>query len=168
MPEMAEREKKEAMPTDPARILERIGKYCVYQERCTGDIEKKLKEWNVAAAKIPAILDRLRKEGFLDDSRFVRGFVGGKLRVNHWGRVRIRYELRCRNIPENIIESGLNEISQEAYNDIINMLIIKKRKEIGMRKTGDPRQKILNFVVGKGFEYEAVWKVLATMKEMEV
>ena len=164
---MADHKQPDGTPSDPAGTLEQIGRYCAYQERCTDDVEKKLKEWKVPVTKIPGILHLLKKEGFLDDTRFARGFVSGKLKINHWGRIRIRYELRCRKIPEKIIESALNEISQDAYHDIINMLIIKKRKEITKLKTGDARQKILKFVVGKGFEYEAVLNALATMEVKE-
>ncbi len=164
---MAKDRTSEEKPGDLSEIPERIRRYCAYQERCTDEVEKKLKEWSLPEQKIHGMIGSLRKEGFLDDERFLRSFVGGKLRINHWGRIRIRYELRCRNIPANLVESALNEINPETYRDIIKMLVVKKRKEIMGRKAQDSRQKILNFVVGKGFEFEEVRQVMTDLEQNE-
>ena len=138
----------------PDEILPRIERYCAYQERCQWDVIKKLDSWKVPRSENEAILHHLEKEGFLDETRFTRAFVRGKFTQNKWGRIKIRYELKGRRIPEPVIQTALREINEEEYLRTLKGLIERKRREI---KKGDDslfREKILNFVTGKGFEAE--------------
>ena len=138
----------------PDEILPRIERYCADQERCQGDVIKKLHFRKVPRSENEAIFHHLEKGGLLDETRFARAFVRGKVTHNKWGRIKIRYELKGRQIPEPVIQTALHEINEEEYLRTLKGLIERKRREI---KQGDDslfREKILNFVTGKGFEAE--------------
>ena len=149
---------------DPTGVLQKIEHYCAYQERCSHDAEQKLREWKVPASKIPVILEHLQENGFLDDTRFATIFASSKFRLNKWGRVKIRVELKSRNIPENIIRRALGEIAEEDYRKTILELILKKKPEIKTGKNFIIREKIIKFVAGKGFEFDLITKVLTELK----
>ncbi|HNX87399.1 MAG TPA: regulatory protein RecX [Bacteroidales bacterium] len=138
----------------PDEILPRIERYCAYQERCQWDVIKKLHFWKVPRSENEAILRHLEKEGFLDETRFARAFVRGKFTHNKWGRIKIRYELKGRRIPEPVIQTALREINEEEYLRTLKGLIERKRLEIKKEDDSLFREKILNFVTGKGFEAE--------------
>lgn len=109
------------------------------------------------------LLKQLKEEELIDDQRFANAFVRGKFRVNRWGRNRITYELRARQLSEPVISIALREIDEEQYLDTIRTLIIKKNQEINPGKTVNKREKIINFVVGKGFESDLVLRMIQSI-----
>jgi regulatory protein len=150
--------------TDLETTLDRIRHYCAYQERCTFEIDQKLRQWKVPPTKIAKIMIILRKEGFLDDERFARIFVRSKFHINKWGRAKIRYELKLRHISENVSLKALEEISEDDYLRTIHDLVLRKQSEINSEKHLNFREKIITFVTGKGFEFDLVLKVVTELK----
>ena len=141
-----------------------IGRYCAYQERCTSEAEARLKGWGAPSSEIPGILKSLVKEGYIDDARFARSFARGKFNHNHWGKARIRLELRARGIRETFISSALQEIDPGEYEAKARSLLQKKLSEIKDEKKLNIKAKLFKFVTGKGFEPELVFNILNELK----
>ena len=146
-------------------ILQKIRHYCSYQERCISEVEQKLKNFTVQREKIPAIINQLQKEGYLDEERFAKAFAGGKFRLNKWGRHKIEFEMKIRGIPELMIQEGMVEIDEAEYLQTLRELMIHKFNEIKLDKNVNIREKILNFAYGKGYEMELI---LGLIKEMKI
>ncbi|MBE0647128.1 MAG: RecX family transcriptional regulator [Bacteroidales bacterium] len=145
-------------------LYAKLTKYAAYQDRCSWDVEKKMKEWKVSVGTQKKLLEQLKSDGFLDDRRFAASFVRGKFRVNKWGRIRISFELRGRKLSTAIISEALLEIDEEEYLETIRTLIARKSGEINPEKTLNKREKIINFVVGKGFETDLVLRMIREIK----
>ncbi|MCX6282273.1 MAG: regulatory protein RecX [Bacteroidetes bacterium] len=115
---------------------------------------------------------QLREEGFISDERFARAFVRGKWRVNHWGRIKITFELRARKIPESLIREALVEIDADTYRETLRELTEKKAKDIRLQKREknnsgknlNLRDKLFNFALGKGYESDLVREILDELK----
>ena len=88
----------------------KIQSYCSYQERCHSEVYKKLKEFKIEEQMINEILSNLITQNFLNESRFSKLFSKSKFNVKNWGRIRIKNELRKRNISPHNIKLGLEEI----------------------------------------------------------
>lgn len=161
---MAKSNKYDASKNDQEAILARIQHYCAYQERCSRDVGNKLIQWRVSSGKITKIVHQLEEEGFIDEERYARMFVRGKFLISKWGRTKIRYELRNRNIPENLVQKSMGEIGEFDYLKTIRELILKKISEINTGKHLNIREKIITFVTGKGFEFDLISKVLTEFK----
>jgi regulatory protein len=142
----------------------RIRRYCAYQERSTRDVEMKLREWKVSPSMIKTIVEGLKEEGFLDDARFVRAFIHGKFHINHWGKNKIVYELRGKGIPGSLIDAGMEEIDEERYREMLKSLIVKKSREIKGGKNLNIREKLINFALSKGFEFDLILQSLNNLK----
>jgi len=151
--------------SEPELILEKIRHYCGYQERCIRDAEGKLKDWAVQKKRIPALIEQLQKEGYLDEKRFASAYARGKFRLNKWGRQKIGFELKIRGIPETIINEGLTSIDEEEYIKTLKELMIRKQNELNRNEDLNIREKIINFVLGKGFEMNLV---LDLMKKLTI
>jgi regulatory protein len=149
---------------DLGAILRRIQHYCAYQERCNHEVDIKLLAWKVSPAKTKKIKQNLSGEGFINEERYARLFVRSKFHVNKWGRAKIRYELKIRNIPEELILKAMEEIGEEDYLSTIRELILKKLSEINTGKHLSVREKIITFVTGKGFEFDLISIVLKELK----
>jgi len=142
----------------------KLERYCAYQDRCTRDVELKLKGLKVTELEMGKVIEQLKEEQMIDDQRFANAFVRGKFSVNKWGRNRITNGLRIRQLPESIISMALREIDEESYLEAIRTLIIKKSREINPEKTLNKREKIINFVVGKGYESDLVLRMIQEIK----
>lgn len=157
---------------DPASVMEKIRRFCSYRERSEKETGLKLKSLNVPPSKIKAILNLLIEEGFLSEERFARAYVRGKWRVNRWGRIRIRFELKAKGIPEKLINSALLEIDEDTYREMLGAIIRKKSGEVRhkgeekniSKKSLNIRDNIFNFALGKGYETDLVNEILNELK----
>ncbi len=134
--------------------------YCAQAERCTQDVLKKLADWEVPEEEIDEILEKLRKEKFLDDTRYAHSFVADKWRLDQWGRVKIRNGLFQKGISESLIQSALDTIDQDAYISGMENLLVKKRATIHKEPVISQMKKLLSFGASRGFEEELIWRWL--------
>jgi len=161
-----------SLTPDPALILEKIRHFCGYRERSEKETELRLRSMQVPYGKIRGILDQLKEDGFISDERFARAFVRGKWRVNHWGKIKITYELRAKRIPDKLIVSALGEINQDSYREILEEMIVKKANDIrpqkktenNSKKSLNIRDKIFIFALGKGYESDLIREILNELK----
>ncbi|MEI6411427.1 MAG: regulatory protein RecX [Bacteroidota bacterium] len=145
-------------PLTPDEILAKMEYFCAYRERCTKEVHARLTELGARGEDAEQILEVLRGDGFFDEARFAHAFAGGKFRINHWGRVRIRQELRLREVPNALIQSALDEIDEDEYVALLKSLIEKKKDQY----EGDAlmRDKTIAALMRMGFEMELIFRHL--------
>jgi len=134
--------------------------YCSTAERCIQEIEKKLSSAGAGPEMSGRIISRLLKEKFIDESRYARSFVNDKLRYNKWGKIKIGYELRKKNIPENIREESIGQIDEKEYQSILMNLLKNKKRTTKGKDERDVFTKLLRFATGRGFESREIIPVL--------
>ena len=89
---------KNAKPWDEEDALEKLRKYCAWQERCRSEAWTKLLQLGCPRAEVQRLLGVLEYEGFLDEARFARAYARGKFSQKGWGRVKIRAALRGKGV----------------------------------------------------------------------
>lgn len=142
------------------QALKKAQLYCAYQERCQQEVRDKLYEWGLTTNDLENIIAALITDNFVNEERFAQLFAGGKFRIKKWGKIKIRLELKKRNITEYCIKKGLQEINDKDYLHTIQQLIAKKSKEIKGVKPQVRNYKIAQYICSKGFEPDIVWGVL--------
>lgn len=147
---------KKSLTTDEA--LSKLEYYCAYQERCPKEVRAKLAALGVPHAAAEQIFEVLQADGFINEERFAMAFAGGKFRVNHWGRVRIRIELRMRHIAPELIEKAIDSIDEKAYSDLLQQLFEKKRAQYEGKEQA--RDKTAAALIRAGFEPEQVFAIV--------
>jgi len=141
--------------------LKKAARFCSLQERCRQDNISKLRSWNCNDSDLQErILKWLESEDYLDESRYAELYSGGKLRINKWGRNKIRASLESKNIDAENIENALSAIDDKEYFAILTSVIRKKERELGDIAEGEKRHKLYAYVTSKGFEPELLSKVL--------
>ena len=60
-----------------------LEKYCVYQDRCHKDIERKLMDMRMIPEARELILLHLMQHDFLNEERFARSFARGKFKIKN-------------------------------------------------------------------------------------
>lgn len=131
--------------------LARLEELCARAEHCTGEIRERLWKWGISSDIQEKIIDSLIDRRFVDDTRFARAFVNDKVRFARWGRRKIAYALAAKRIDREIIRDTLAEIDEETYQKNLSDLIQAKAKSVGC-ETYEQREKILRFIVGRGYE----------------
>lgn len=155
---MAFRKLKAARQLTADEILVRMEHYCVYRERCPKEVNEKLKELGASGEIAAQIFQVLKADRFFDEERFAHAFVSGKYQFNHWGRLRIRRELMFRNIDPEVLEAALATIEEEAYQDLIRKLLLKKLREYS--NDAKAREKSAASLIRSGFEPDLIFKNL--------
>lgn len=163
--------RKPAEPLTLERALEKAMKYCAYQERCTAEVEAKLKEWGVDRDDAEAILHRLHDEDFIDNLRYAESIVRGKFNYKRWGRRRIVRALREKRIGPKLIERAMQQIDPKEYQTTIEDLLFKKWFDVERRhpdqSNAERQQKVAFYMQSKGYESDRVWAVLREFRDLE-
>lgn len=152
-------EKKQKVYTVKQGIV-KAQAYCAYQERCQQEVRNKLHEWGLYGNEAEEVIAALINENFLNEERFAMAYVSGKFRLKKWGRVKLKLELKSRKISEYCIKKALSQINPEEYEKTILELIEKKKKDIKDKLPYMRKQKMLKYIVSKGFENEIVQNIL--------
>lgn len=135
-----------------SEMLHKAAAYCSATERCIQEVEKKILSSGLPQEAVERIIARLLQEKFIDETRYCRSFVNDKLRFNKWGRIKIGYELRKKNIPGATIREALDTIDEEEYKSILLGLLKEKKKTIRGNNERENYYKLLRFAAGRGFE----------------
>lgn len=145
-------------PVTPDQALQKLEHYCAYQERSPKEVRKKLAEFKLPRQEAEQIFQVLLTDGYFNEERFAMAFAGGKFRNNYWGKVRIRQELRMREINSALIQQALESIDEDEYLALLQKLIQKKQAQY----QGDERarDKTAAALIRAGFEMELVFRYL--------
>tara|TARA_Y100000589_G_scaffold62407_1_gene53713 strand:- start:43104 stop:43550 length:447 start_codon:yes stop_codon:yes gene_type:complete len=140
--------------------LEKMKKYCAYQERCQSELRQKLYILKVNSEDIDNILCHLIEENFLNEERFAKNFVRGKFRQKNWGKIKINQHLKQKGISDYCIKKGFKEINQEEYLKTLDVILLKKSKVLIEENPFIKKQKLAKYAINKGFENNLVWDLL--------
>ena len=147
-------------PLTPDQVLDKMAKYCAYQERCVKDVRDKLKTFEIPEKEKAKILDYLLDNRFVNDERFAKSFVRGKVNQSGWGVNKIRFHLIQKGIDKDIIEEALGQTDEEAYRQRLIEILKTKAKTVKADSDFEKKRKLAAYAMQKGFEGSLVWEVL--------
>lgn len=150
-----------------AEALNKAAAYCTLCERCRYEVTAKLTAWGVAHTAQERILQRLEKEGFVNENRYCRAFVNDKVRFNRWGRMKIIAAMREKRLQQNDITDAIAQIDEEQYMEALRSVVDGKRKELKNNDDYTSRQKIMRFAASRGFEPQLIMNVIGGSYDLE-
>jgi len=65
--------------------LEKLRRYCAYQDRCHQEVRQKLLSLKMYGDDLEEIITELINEDFLNEERYAQSFARGKFRMKKWG-----------------------------------------------------------------------------------
>lgn len=140
--------------------LAKLQRYCVYQDRCHKEVREKLSDLGVWGDDAGEIMVELIADKFLDEERFARSFVRGKHRFKKWGRIKIKQELRKKDITGYCLKMGFKEIEEEEYLETLTILLEKKKRLTRAKNDYELKIKLAKYAMTKGYESHLVWEVV--------
>ena len=152
--------KQPAKPLTPDQVLDKMAKYCAYQERCVKDVRDKLKTFDIPEEDKKKILDYLLDNRFVNDERYAKAFVRGKVNQSGWGINKIRFHLIQKGIDKDIIDEALGQTDEEAYRQRLIEILKTKAKTVKADSDFEKKRKLAAYAMQKGFESSLVWETL--------
>ena len=153
-------QKAPSKPLTPDQVLDKMAKYCSYQERCVKDVRDKLKTFDIPEEEKKKILDYLLENRFVNDERFAKSFVRGKVNQSGWGMNKIRFHLMQKGIDKELIDEALRQTDEEVYRQRLIDILKTKSKTIKADSDFEKKRKLAAYAMQKGFEGKLVWEVL--------
>ena len=141
--------------------------YCKYQERCQSEVRSKLYELGATTIEVEQQISLLIENGVVNEERFARAFAGGKFRMKQWGRVKVKQQLKQRNISDYCIKKAMTEIDVEDYETTLKKLALKKLAEVRSEKSvALKKHKIYKYLIQKGYESSKVIEMINDFLEI--
>ncbi|MBU1661599.1 MAG: RecX family transcriptional regulator [Chloroflexi bacterium] len=132
-----------------------------YRPRSENEVRQNLRKHNISDEAIPDVLDRLRRNGLVDDTQFAQTWVENRSEFRPRGRRALRMELRQKGIGDDIIEDVFQDLDEDAL--AYRAALKQFRKYRGLEQP-DYRRKMSDFLARRGFGYgvaapvvERVW-----------
>lgn len=139
----------------------KIKHYCAYQERSHAEVKKKLYGFGLYKNEVELLICQLIEENYLNEERFAFAFAGGKFRIKQWGKTKIKYELKLRQVSDYSIKKALAQIDEDDYLKTLQKIAAEKLATLKSEKNiFTKKSKLQNYLVGKGFEFNVVADVV--------
>ena len=145
------------------QALQKLKQYCGYQERSHYEVKQKLYDLGVGKKEHDEIISALIEEGYLNEERFAIAFAGGKWRIKQWGRVKIKYELKQKQVSDYCIKKAIKQIEEEEYLTVLQKLAKEKYASLKSDQYLLRRKKTMDYLVQRGFETELVKGVIESV-----
>ena len=123
-----------------------------------------MKEFVLIPEAKEEILLYLIKENYLNEERFARSYTRGKFYIKKWGRNKIKTSLFQKGITEKLIQISFDEIDEKDYKKTLSELIDKTISTYKGIKEYQKKQKLIKFLISKGYEYELILDSLEAKK----
>lgn len=143
------------------QALQKLKHYCGYQERCHQEVKQKLYDLGVWKKDHGEILSMLIEEGYLNEERFAIAFAGGKWRMKQWGRVKIKYELKQKQVSDYSIRKALKQINEDDYLRLLSELAKEKYASLKAEQWMVRKKKTIDYLLQKGFESDLVSRLVS-------
>lgn len=153
-------DKKPNIYLDKKQAMAKAENFCAYQERSQKEVRYKLVEWGIRGDELEEILTELILNNFLNEERFAKAYASGKLRINHWGRQKIKQGLKLKGIPDRILNKALYSLDDDEYLKILKRMLEKKTKVTIEKNAEKKKYKLLSYLQQRGFERDLILECL--------
>jgi regulatory protein len=152
------------MISDYDKIVSRAAKICSTAEKCRSDIFNKMVDWGLDPLEAERGVKYLEKNNFLDDRRYADYFVKDKLKFNKWGRIKIAYALRQKNISSEIISAALSSINSDDYENTLDNILKAKIRSARNLSSAPAKAKIFRFAAQRGFSSDEIFSAIKRLE----
>lgn len=118
---------------------------------------------------IQNVLERLKRQGLIDDARYAKQFARQRTEVRRQGRFRIARDLRARGVPDKHIEAALEENAQEHDEAALVRQRIERKLRLSRGEITDNKlASLYRSLLRAGFSADVVRRQLHALTHAEV
>ena len=120
-------------------------------------------------AMVKSVLDRLKRQGMIDDARYAKQFARQRAEIRKQGKFRISRELRARGIPGRHIDSALEESAKETDERVVVRQRIEKKVKLFRGELDDRKiASLFRSLLRAGFTSDVVRNELRAVTREDV
>ena len=127
--------------------------YLSYGLKSSKEVKDYLAKKKYSTSIQEKVVEQFIKTGLIDDLYYAKAFTRDKLKLNHYGPIRIQMELKKKGIDEAFIDETLKEVSKEILIETAYEASIKKIHSLKNKSNFQKKQKIYQFLSYKGFDF---------------
>ena len=157
------RPKKQVAPLEEAALHEYALKALGRRMRSESDLRRlmqaKVEREPSGAAKIAAVLARLKEYGYLDDSQFAETYTRLRQENEKFGQRRVRQDLSQKGVSQQIITDTI----ETRYADVSEEALARQhleRKRIRKPENEKETARVMRRLVAAGFSTGVIYKIL--------
>ena len=132
-----------------SEALQKLQRYCAYQERSPFEVERKLQQIGLPRERHEEVIAQLMEDSFLDEYRFKEAYTRGKLNQKQWAPRRIRMGLQEHRIPRVTIDRILKQIDQRIV-DANALYLVERWFE------SKSKEKLTAALQRRGYDFELI------------
>lgn len=144
------------------KALQRLESLCSRSEQCESDLKRKMVGWGLNPGDREEVLESLRANRYVDDSRFARSYAHYKAAFAAWGPLKIKGELIKKKIKAPVISEALKAVEQDVWKEGLLKNALAKARNLNF--DGDEyyvsRRKLFQYLIGRGFPAAAATKAV--------
>ncbi|WP_417016421.1 regulatory protein RecX [Alistipes sp.] len=154
---------REKRTKSPEQALAALMRLCARAEKSEGDARRLMRGWGLDGQQAEAVLARLVRERFIDDSRYAEAFVREKLRLSGWGAYKIRTALQRKGIRREVIDAALRQIDPSQQGERLVEQLSRKARTVKYTTSYELKTKLIRYGLSLGYDYEAVLDAAAQL-----
>ena len=129
-----------------------------YRPRATAEVEKKLVNKGFSEPVILATLDRLQRNGLLNDAQFAQAWVENRMTFRPRSRRVLAFELRQKGVVDETIDQALGETIDEG--SLAYTAGQRPARRLAGLELREFRTRLGAFLARRGFSYDVVRPVV--------
>ena len=144
------------------RALQQALLFLGYRARSESEIRKNLQKHEIPEGVIEDTLERLRKDGLVNDGKFAQAWVENRSIFRPRSRRLMAMELRQKGLNDEAMQSALEDVDDEA---LAYQAAEKRAARFKNLEWIDFRKKLSGFLARRGFSYAVITPVVAQIWE---
>ncbi|MBI1938789.1 MAG: regulatory protein RecX [Ignavibacteriales bacterium] len=148
--------------SEKLKIKDSAFRFLARRHHSSQEIFKKLLNKGYKKEDISAVLEKMKRDGFVDDLLFAKAFAEEKLTKKKLGLIKVKAELMKKGVDRRIIDAALSHADSSMMESNAVLLIEKKMKFLKGKESDEKKikQKLFSFLYSKGFDSEIITSAL--------
>lgn len=134
--------------------------YITFKMRSVKEVTDHLLKKGFDNIIIKKVLERLIKEGYLNDLNFAKAFIKDRMNLTSTGPLKIRKELLENGVKEDIVNNEIQKIDVNIVEEKLRKLLEKQIK-IKKGSLNSVKLKLVNYFINLGYEKDMITKILS-------
>ncbi len=139
---------------DTKEAAKRAAALCSKSEHCKAEMQARLRQWGITGNDAAIIIKMLEQEGYIDEERYAKAFANDRSKHAGWGKNKIAWQLKAKNIAHSAIQNAIDTIDEDEYAENMDKAMAAKARTMNEPDPAKRKNKLLRFAMARGFEYE--------------
>jgi regulatory protein len=145
---------------DEQKVYDRAVRFLSYRPRSVVELRRHLGRSGISEAAVEIAVERLKRQGYLDDSEFARFWVESRQRFKPRGERALRQELSQKGLDAETISAATCGLEADVLAYDAGRTRAMRLASLAQTDPSAFRQKLSSHLLRRGFDYDVVREVV--------